>query len=247
MIGQRYAVVSCHVEAPVDDRVWAAFSAFQRRATGGFRIAALMRPPDLVSGEPEDVWLERAREAARHGPLGHHTHFGGPQHARPPEPGPEHAERVRAEAAWLRERGLAPRFFCGGGWYMEDEVAGALAELGYVDCTATSFRPAYLAAGAPRIGMQQPTWLRLDHRRLLEVPTTHSLGLAARHVLDPKPMGEVVHVYFHDTDLLDRRRRLALRATLIALGRRRRATDLDRIADAAAEVAGEGPFAAFVR
>ena len=247
MIGQRYAVVSCHVEAPVDDRVWAAFSTFQRRELGGFRIAPLMRPPDLAAGESEEVWLERAREAATRGPLGHHTHFGGPQHARPAESGPEHAERVRTEAAWLRERGLQPRFFCGGGWYMDEEVAGVLAELGYVDCTATSFRPAYLAEGAPRIGMKDPTWLQVDDGRLLELPTTHSLGLAARTVLDPQPMGAVVHVYFHDTDLLDRRRRLALQTTLVALGRRRRATDLDRVADEAADAAPERPFAEFVR
>jgi hypothetical protein len=32
----------------------------------------------------------------------------------------------------------------------------------------------------------------------------------------------LVHAYFHDTDLLDRRRRIALAAALAVLGRRRR-------------------------
>ena len=40
-------------------------------------------------------------------------------------------------------------------------------------------------------------------------------------------------MYFHDTDLLDRRRALALRFALEVLGRRRTATDLDRLAELA--------------
>jgi hypothetical protein len=240
VIGRPYAVVSCHVEAPLDDRTWAAFARFQDRAPGGFRIAALMRPPARKEREREAVWLERARAAAAKGPLGHHTHFVGPRHARPARPGPEHAELVRREAAWLREQGLAPRFFCGGGWYVDEGVASALAELGYVDCTATAFRPAYLAAEAPRLGLAEPAWLTIDGARFLELPTTHSLGAAARAAVRGAARG--VHVYFHDTDLLDRRRRLALRFALELLARRRLPLDLERLADAAAGTAPERPF-----
>jgi hypothetical protein len=239
VIGQPYAVVSCHVEAPLDDRAWSAFAALQARRPGGFRIAALVRPPDPAAGEREDVWLDRVRAAGRLGPLGHHTHFVGPQHARPPHAGPEHGERVRAEAAWIRERGLEPRFFCGGGWFVDEGVASALGELAYVDCTATAFRPGYLAAGAPRLSLAEPAWLTIDGARFLELPTTHSLGLAARG-LGRLPAG--VHVYFHDTDLLDRRRRLGLVALLVALGRRRLALDLDRLADEAGPAAPERSF-----
>jgi hypothetical protein len=39
----------------------------------------------------------------------------------------------------------------------------------------------------------------------------------------------LVHVYFHDTDLLDRRRALALRAALAILALRRTPTDLDAV------------------
>ena len=241
MIGEPYAVVSCHVEAPLDDRVWAAFASVQARRPGGFRIAALIRPPDREAGEREDVWLERARAAAALGPLGHHTHFVGPEHARPSQPGPEHAKRVRAEAEWLREQGLQPRFFCGGGWYIDEHVAAVLGELGYVDCTATAFRPAYLAAGVPRLGLAAPAWLTLDGVRVLELPTTHSLGRAARGLLRPGTGSP--HLYFHDTDLLDRRRRLALLATLGALRRRRLVLDLDRLADEVAPTAPERTFA----
>ena len=223
---KRYAVVSCHVERPLDDATWALFAALQERRPGGFAVAALMRPPDLAAGEPETAWLERAHEATGRGPLGHHTHFGGVSQARPVGLGA--VERVRREAAWLRSHALEPSFFCGGAWYLDPDVAEALADLGYADCTATSFRPAYLAPGAPRVELEQPAWLRLaSGRRLLELPTTHSLGMLARTTLKPAaPAEPVVHAYFHDTDLLDRRRRAALELGLRLLGRRRRSTDL---------------------
>src|SRR5262249_9743956 len=133
MADKRYAVVSCHVERPLDDATWRRFSAFQAARPGGFRIAALIRPPH--DAEDSATWLDRAREAAAGGPLGHHTHWTSPSHARPTDGDP--SQRVRDEAAWLRREGLEPRFFCGGGWYMDESVAAALADLGYVDCTAT--------------------------------------------------------------------------------------------------------------
>lgn len=184
-----------------------------------------MRPPDAQAGESEALWVARARIAAAHGPLGHHTHWGGPGQARPVDGDP--AGRVRNEAAWLRDRGLTPRLFCGGGWYMDEEVASALAELGYADCTATAFRPSYLKSGAPRLSLAEPAWLRVGERRLLELPTTHSLGMALRASFGALP-GHV-HLYFHDTDLLDGRRRLALGAALAALRRRRAPLDLSQL------------------
>jgi hypothetical protein len=216
VVPQRYASVSCHVERLLDDRAWAAFSRLQARRPGGFEIAALIRPPDASAGESEALWTARARIAAVHGPLGHHTHWGGPEQARPL--GGDPAERVRSEAVWLRERGFTPALFSGGGWYMDEHVAAVLAELGYTDCTATAFRPAYLPAGAPRLQLAEPAWLRLGRASLLELPATHSLGMAVRSALGPLPA--YVHVYFHDTDLIDGRRRLALEAVLAVLGRR---------------------------
>ena len=228
----RIAVVSCHVERPLHDGAWSAFRELQARRPGGFEIAAMMRPPE--PNESESLWLARARIAAAAGPFGHHTHWGGEKQARPT--GGDPAGLVRRQAEWLRERGLEPRLFCGGGWYMDESVAAALADLGYVDCTATAFRPKYLAEGAPRIGLDAPAWLRLGERRLLELPSTHSLGMAARAAASALPAH--VHVYFHDTDLLDSRRRVALRAGLALLGRRRTPLDLDQLA---ADLAGAAP------
>ena len=225
--GGRYAVASCHVERPLDDEVWRRFSALQERRPGGFRIAALMRPPDEGAGEDERFWLERAREAAARGPLGLHTHWTAPDHARPS--GGEPAERVRREGRWLAERGLEPTLFCGGGWYFDAEVAAAIADLGYADCTATAFRPSYLDDGAPRLSANEPLWIVLpDGRRLLELPTTHSIGMLARGLLAPF-RAPIVHAYFHDTDLLQARRRLALVSSLRFLGLKRTATDLDEL------------------
>jgi hypothetical protein len=100
----------------------------------------------------------------------------------------------------MRERGLEPRYFCGGGWYTDAGVRAAVAELGLVDCS-------------PRTG--------LPHDGVL--PTTHSLGRLARAVLGRLP--RYVHAYFHDYDLLVRRRRIALEASLRVLGARTSAYD----------------------
>jgi hypothetical protein len=202
--------------------VWARYLALLRRSPSGFRIASLLRPP--AAGEDETLFVERAREAARLGPFGHHIHWTSPTHARPT--GPDPAAAVRREGAWLRGRGLEPRFFCGGGWYTDAEVMSAVADLGYVDCTATAWRPAYLPPGAERASLDAPAWVRLaDGRRVLELPTTHSLGAAARAIVRPLP--RVVHVHFHDYELLEPARRAAVTVTLGLLARRRQAVSLD--------------------
>jgi hypothetical protein len=225
---ERYAVVSCHVERPLDDSVWSRFSALQRRRPGGFRIAALMRPADPAFGENESVWVERAHEAAAHGPLGHHTHWTAPDHARPS--GGATGERVAAEGARLRELGLAPTLFCGGGWYTDVEVAAACAELGYVDCTPRGARPPYLPSGERWATLAAPSLLELPSGRTLgAIPTTHSLGDLAR-ALRGRALPDLVHVYFHDTDLLDRSRRALLRLVFPLLARRARVSDLSVLA-----------------
>jgi hypothetical protein len=213
------------VERPLDDDVWRRFSTLQERRPGRFAIAALMRPP--AEGENEERWLERAREAQERAPFGLHTHWTAPEHARPT--GGDPGALVREQGQWLGSVGLRPTFFCGGGWYIDKGVAAAVADLGYADCTATAFRPAYLQPGAPHLQLQEPAWLELgDGRRLLEVPTTHSIGMLARGLLGPfrRP---IVHAYFHDTDLLDRRRAAALRVGLGFLALKRTVTDLDEL------------------
>jgi hypothetical protein len=250
--GGRYAVVSCHVERPLDDEVWARFAALQRRRPGGFAIAALMRPPDPAAREDEGRWLERAREAAAHGPLGHHTHWTAPDHARPTRDAAASDEegstwdkagaRVRLEGAWLRDAALEPTLFCGGGWYTDADVADACAELGYVDCTPRASRPPYLADGEPWATLPAPTRVRTPSGEILRaVPTTHSLGDLARAMRSGR-VGALTHVYFHDTDLLSRRRTALLRVLLPVLGRRTRATDLNQLA-ADMDDAPEKPWA----
>ena len=186
------SVVSCHLERPLDDASWSRFEAVRRR----FPVIGLIRPPDPATGEDEDEekWLSRARTLEL---LGLHTHWTSPTHARPT--GGDPAERVRKEAVWMRERGLEPRWFCGGGWYSDDGVRAVVRELGLVDCTERG--------GVPHDGV---------------LPTTHSLGQLARAVLTPT-LPAYVHAYFHDYDLLGTSRRMALLASLRVLGMRRSA------------------------
>ena len=185
--GPAGAIVSCHLEQPLDDATWRRFDAFRRR----FDVLALIRPPDPAHGEDEAVWLERAHSLPL---LGLHTHWTGPTHARPT--GGHPAERVRRDFEWMRSHDLRPRWFCGGGWYSDPEVAAAVQELGLVDCTPRD--------GLPRAGV---------------LPTTHSLGRLARTVWRSLP--PYVHTYCHDYDLLDARRRRALVMALTVLRRRR--------------------------
>jgi len=227
-IRKRYAVVSCHVEQPLSSAVWERFEALQLRRPGGFPVAALMRPPDPQTDEKtqEERWLERARAAATRGAFGLHTHWTAPDHARPSEGLP--SERVTGELAWLRERGLEPTLFCGGGWYSDFGVALVVSRDGVVDCTPTRFVPTYLAADAPRLELAQPATIVLpDGAELTALPTTRSLGMLARAFLRPWTLSEpVLHVYCHDTDLVDPRRRRALTMALTLLGRLRKPLDL---------------------
>jgi hypothetical protein len=225
---ERYAVVSCHAERPLDDRVWAAFERLLRRRPGGFVVTPFLRPPDVAAGEDEARWLERARIAASLAPLGHHTHWGGETQARP-HGEVDAAAVVRSEAEWLRERGLEPRFFCGGGWYLDAPLAETLASLGYVDCTSTTFRQRYLDDDAPRLQLPGPARVRLPSgASLLELPATHSLGMLARGFAG---LRGVVHVHFHDWELVDRRRAAALGVLLRGLRLRRRPATVAELAE----------------
>jgi hypothetical protein len=224
------AVVSCHVERPLDARVWSAFERLLRRRPAGFVVTAFMRPPDENEAAESERWLERARIAESLAPLGHHTHRGGAQHARPTDDG-DPARQVRIEAEWLRSQGLAPGYFCGGGWYLDVPIAETLASYGYVDCTATTFRQSYLDAHAPRLQLAGAARIVLPSgATLIELPATHSLGALARAARLPRD----VHVHFHDWELCDRKRAASLRFLLHVLARRRRPGTIAELAERAA-------------
>jgi hypothetical protein len=226
-----YAVVSCHVERPLDDAVWRALERLLERRPAGFVVTPLVRPPALEAGEDEERWLARARRAAELAPLGHHTHWGGPAQARPVGD-VDAAAVVRAEIEWLRARGLEPRWFCGGGWYLDAAVAEELAAAGYVDSSATTFRQPYLDDRAPRLQLPGPRRLRLPSgSTLLELPATHSVGMLARGIAR---LDGLVHVHFHDWELVDRRRAVAISALLRALRVRRRPLAIGELAELAA-------------
>ena len=194
-----------------------------------------MRPADALFGEDETLWLARAQEAVSLGPLGHHAHWTAPDHARPSNG--DTGERVLAEGARMRELGLVPTLFCGGGWYTDVEVADACATLGYVDSTSRARRPPYLGENERWASLDTPSVVKLPSgRTLAAIPTTHSLGDLARG-LPRRDLPRLVHVYFHDTDLLDAWRRALLRVVLPALARRARVTDLDALAARALESA----------
>lgn len=230
-----YAVVSCHVERPLDDQVWAKLERFVSQRPAGFVVTPFVRPP--ADGEDANVWLDRVRRIAALAPLGHHTHWGGVEQARPK--GVDASALVSEQASWLREHGLSPRYFCGGGWYLDAPLAETLAALGYVDCSATTFRQSYLEDDAPRLQLDGPRRVQLPNGAiLLELPATHSLGMLGRSVMR---LRGPVHVHFHDWELVDRQRAAALGLLLRALRAMREPIDIDELARRAA-AAPEAPF-----
>ena len=135
----------------------------------------------------------------------------------------------------MREHGLEPRLFCGGGWYIDEGVAAVLAELDYADCTGTAFVPSYLGEDAPRLSAESRsgscclTGNGCSSCR----PRIRS---AWRRGLPPAALSTYVHVYFHDTDLLSAKRRAALRWALAVVARRCEVTDLERLREASKDL-----------
>src|SRR5262249_2288368 len=79
--------------------------------------------------------------------------------------------------------------------------------------------------GAAHLQLDEPTWLDVGSgERLLELPTTHSVRMVARGLFGPFRR-QVGHAHFHRTDLVDRRRALALWGALALLGLERAPAD----------------------
>ena len=145
---ERYAVVSCHVERPLDDAVWGAFARLQERRPGGLPVAALMRPPDAAAGElDEERWISRAREA-----IDRAAHSGTTRTSRAPRTRDPRAEtrgaraprgrlasRARPDADAVLRRRLVHRPSGGAG--VRRTAASGL----HAPCD----RPGYLAQGEP--------------------------------------------------------------------------------------------------
>ena len=174
--------------------------------------------PDTEAGETdEELWLARARAAAARGRSATtRTSRARRTHGRPAaRPGSVSAARARGSASAVSR----PTLFCGGGWYTDHSVALACAELGYVDCTPRATRPPYLEEGAAWVELDTPARIDLGESTLAAVPTTHGAGDLARALVRPG-LPPRVHAYFHDTDLVDRRRRALIVAGLTLLARR---------------------------
>ena len=233
---ERYAVVSCHVERPLDDRVWAAFAALQERRPGGFAIAALLRPPDAEAGRRTTSSGSSVRARPRRA-----AHSGTTRTGRARRTHDRRVETRRgvcaARAPGCAERGVAPTLFCGGGWYTDRAVAAACATLGLRRLHAAT-SPARRTSKTGRWAeLASPAWIGLG-RAASSAPSRRRTASATwRARSSARACRRRVHTYFHDTDLVDRRRRVADRGVLTMLGRRRPATDLDVVAASAREQA----------
>ena len=224
---KRYAVVSCHVERPLDDACWSRFSRSAGPAPG--------RLPDRSADTTPRCGRRRGRGSA-----GSSGRAGRPSKGRSAStptsslpgmhgrqnPGPSTPSACGSEAGWLREsRSRA--------WRSSAAAAGtwtrALAEtLSPSSATPTARRP---PSGRPtsrraRRGSRPPT------RRGSPCRAERACSSSPRRTRSAWPPGlrsavaraaTVVHVYFHDTDLLSAAATARSSSPCAVLGRRRRA------------------------
>ena len=228
----RYAVVSCHVERPLDNDVWAAFERLLRRRPAGFTVTALIRPPDTRSGEDQALWLERARRADELGPLGHHTHWGGPTQARPA------GDADAAELVRTKLNGFVPK----GSVRSTSAAAAGIS----TRPSQRRWRPSGTSTAARRRSDRATS--RTTRRGCSSTARVRCSCRAARCCASCRPrtrsacsravfatLRGPVHLHFHDWELLDRRRALALEVVLRALRLRRRPIDADELVRRTAE------------
>ena len=100
--------------------------------------------------------------AADRGPLGHHTHWTAPDHARPDGDGDPGDAGAAGGRRWLRAEGVGRDALLRRRLVFGLAVAEACAALGYVDCTPRSHRPPHLEGGGAWVelcgpGQDRPT------------------------------------------------------------------------------------------
>ena len=204
---ERYAVVSCHVERPLDDRVWARFAALQERRPGGFRIAALIRPAG--SG------ARRGRDGlARAGAGGGGARPARAPHAldgaRPRAPDRRRSRRARARGgrAAARARASSRRSSAAAAGTRISGSPKRAPSSATSTARATAYRPAYLAAGraaARARGARHASCCRRAPAARRSRRRTRSACWRGTLLLAGGLGADVVHVHFHDTDLARRR------------------------------------------
>ena len=225
-----YAVVSCHAERPLDDRVWERYERLLQRRPGGFSVTSFLRPP--ATGEDPQRWLEpraprcRADAAWTSHALGRPV--AGPaarrrRSGRRCAGGGRVAPFERPRAGLLLRRRLVPR--------RRSRTHAGRVRLHRLhrhdlpsDLSAVRGRPA--AARRPAPGRPG------GRGELLELPATHSLGALARGLLR---LPAFVHVHFHDWELVQPARRHAIYALLRALARVRRPLSIAALAERSAD------------
>ena len=229
-VTERYAVVSCHVERPLDARVWARVRRTAAAPAGRDSRRSAHPASGLRGGRARRDDLARAR-----------ARRGRPRASRPPhalhEPDARPADRRRPGRAGRPGGSVAPR-------------ARALRRPS--SAAAAGTRTQAWRRHVPR----SDTWTSRRGRRARRtcrtgppgrsstgrrgstsaprpcstaVPTTHGAGDLLRAVVRPGLPAQV-HAYFHDTDLVDPRRRRLIALGLRLLARRRPASDLDAVA-----------------
>ena len=228
---RRLACFSLHAEKMHDDSVWRMVEQLATAAARRSQRLTFFVHPFWAIAAGVDIG-DRVRRLAE---LGHeiaqHTHYYQPAIGLTPirkvdDLAPDKVrQRLEEDYATLCRSGITPKGFVSGAWTLPDLLPGWLAERGFAyDCTFRTYALSY-RNDAALVGDLAAGPFVLEGR-VLEVPTTAPLRAALLGVLRIRPPSvtagdsEYQLVYLHDEDLLDARKRLAVRMISRALGLR---------------------------
>lgn len=217
--------IALHAEKLHDDSVW---QVVERLAVGSAERQALLTffvHPFWAAKAGRDIAGRVRRLTSIGHEVGQHTHYydtasGKPSgHKATDLSAANVLRRLDEDHQTLSDAGAQPRGFVSGAWAVPDTLTGWLTERGFTyDCTYRTYTLPYQNAEAvPGDGAHGPFWLE---RGLLEVPTTTPLRAGALGAFRRHPsvvrVGDLEYqlVYLHDDDLLDARKRVALRVLM---------------------------------
>ncbi|MEW6106962.1 MAG: hypothetical protein AB1563_11475 [Bacillota bacterium] len=221
----RLACLSIHTEKLHQDAVWQVVQQLAATcANDGAKLTFFVHP-----FWPEKARIDISERVHQLASLGHeigqHTHFYDactgvvPGH-KTTDISPDNAlHRLEEDYTWLERVGIRPAGFVSGGWAWPELLVPWLTDHGFAyDCTARSYQPDQAYPFDP-----SPTMFAGG---LVEIPTTAPLRHVALRVLRKRPPGLSVGglryelVYCHDDDLLEWRKRLALRVAVAVFARK---------------------------
>jgi peptidoglycan/xylan/chitin deacetylase (PgdA/CDA1 family) len=214
-----------HAERLERDDVWRRTTSLLSALEARDGRATVFVHPYTAIRAGADLGARIAELSGRGHEVAQHTHYYAADPPDAPASRPvtdlsdENVRRcLERDRRYLREAGADPVGFTAGAWVEHAEAGRWLAQAGFrYDCTGRSFDLRHAASGVDPRGRRRAAAM---DGPVVDLPTTDSLGGAARRIVGSGPatlpVGAARYslVYLHDYDLVRWRYRAAARATI---------------------------------